>query len=226
MLVIHRIPLFLAILIVCVSPADASEEYSAVEELLFTGDPAPDPKTVAVWNRDVLWKSATGDTNLLEEIRAAIADVNSALHRSPVKIREAGDKPPKLHINFVAPEKLTTMAGKRIKFLPGRVGNTITLKTGDGSIGIASISIANNLPERTRYYVLRHELMHAMGVPKHTKIVYGTIMRRNWRTSAAPVKLLAFDRKLLGFLYNGSKSGLTRRHFRQAFDRDWAKPAP
>lgn len=203
----------------------AADDYSAVEEMMFAGNPRPAVETISIWNRDIPWRAATKNSAQLEEIRSAVADMNSALHRSPFKLVEAKDSPPALVIEFVSPEKLSTRQGKNRRFRPGRVGNTITFKRGDASIGIAAVYIADNLPGRTRQYVLRHELMHAIGVPKHATYVFDSIMRSNWRMSAAPVTLLDFDRKLVDFVYNSLKSGFTKQQTKDAFDRDWYRSA-
>lgn len=117
------------------------------------------------------------------------------------------------------------ISGNRASFSPGRIGHTFTFKKKDGSIRDAAIYIADNLPRATRQYIIRHELMHAMGIPKHATYMFDSILRSSWRISAAPRELLAYDRKIIRFVYNHLKPGLTKAQTRQMFDREWGKPA-
>lgn len=219
-----RVSVLLVVVVANLPSAIAAEEYSAVEELMFTGDPRPSVETLSIWNRNIPWKSSTTDPTLLTEIRSATSEINLSLQRSPFKLVEAKDTPTALFIEFVPHEKLVSLQGKNSTYRPGRVGHTVTIKRGDGSIGVALVFVANNLSDRMRGYVLRHELMHALGVPKHTTYVFDSIMRRNWRRSAAPPNLLGFDRKLIDFVYMNLKSGDSKQDTRRAFDRAWGKP--
>ncbi len=212
-------------LLASASTVSASES-RAVDEMLFTGDPRPERSTIAIWNRDISWTTARATPDMLDDIRAAAAEMNAVLNSSGIKLVEATGKTAALKITFVPAPQLAGVPGGRTAFRPGRIGNTFTFKKKDGSIRSAAIFIANNLPRGTRQYIIRHELMHAMGIPKHATYVFDSILRSNWEMSSAPRKLLDFDRKIIRFIYGHLKSGFSQAKTRRMFDRQWGKPAP
>lgn len=149
--------------------------------------------------------------------------MNDALKAAPFKLIEAKTEPPTLLIAFVPASQLRNMKTRRMAFRPGRLGQTFTFKGPDGSISNGGIFIADNLPDISRKYALRHELMHAMGIPKHTTHSFSSILRRNWQISSAPGTFLAFDRKVIDFVYRYLKPGHTKSDVRRIFGRKWAR---
>lgn len=189
--------------------------------MLFTGDPAPSTETVSIWNRDIAWKLSSTDPRHLSETRGAVAEMNTLLNSVPFKLVEAKSAPPVLLIAFVPAAQLRNLKTGRTAFRPGRLGHTFTFRGADGAIGNAGIFIADNLPDDARKYALRHELMHAMGIPKHTTYSFKSVLRRNWQMSSAPRNLLPFDRKVIDFVYRHLKSGQTRQVVRRIFQERW-----
>jgi hypothetical protein len=201
--------------------ADTADDLRIVEEMLFSGTPRPAASAISIWNQNVNWKTTSTDTAIIADTRDAVADMNSALQGAPFKLVEAISQPPALLIAFVPADKLASMKTARMAFRPGRLGHTFTFRRKDGSIGNAGIFIADNLPEIARRYTLRHELMHAMGIPKHTTYSFDSVLRRNWQLNSAPGTLLKFDRKIIDFVYRYLKPGHTKSDLRRVFGRRW-----
>jgi hypothetical protein len=213
-----------AILLAVPSTATA-EDFRTVDEILFSGDPRPTSATVSIWNGEIPWKSSDTTPAIMDDIRAATAEINAVLAGSRVKFVEAAGKPAALQFTFVPPAQLAGKPGSAMPFRPGRIGHTFTFKKQDGSIRGAGIFIANKLPRATRQYIIRHELMHALGIPKHVTYVFDSLLRTNWRMSAAPRELLDFDRKIIRFVYHHLKPGFTKEQTRRMYDANWGKPA-
>lgn len=221
-----RIASILAAMLLTPASVVCANDFRPVDEMLFSGDPRPASAAVSIWNREIPWKASTTNPEITEDIRAATAEMNLALAGSGIKLVEAAGAPPALQFTLVPAAQLAGFAGNGMSFSPGRIGHTFTFRKKDGSIRNAAIFIADNLPQGARKYIIRHELMHAMGIPKHATYVFDSILRSNWRMSSAPRELLAFDRKLIGFVYNHLKPGFTKAQTRRMFDREWGKPAP
>lgn len=221
-----RVVSILAAILLTPASVVSANDFRPVDEMLFSGDPRTDTASVSIWNREIPWKASTTNREILEDIRAATAEMNLVLAGSGIKLTEAAGTPPALQFTLVPAAKLAGFAGNGMSFSPGRIGHTFTFKKKDGSIRNAAIFIADNLPHGVRKYIIRHELMHAMGIPKHATYVFDSILRSNWRMSSAPRELLDFDRKIIRFVYNHLKPGFTKAQTRGMFEREWGKTAP
>ena len=203
-----------------ISRAAAEPGYREVEKALFVGHPPPALSTVRRWNGTVFW--ATGGERKpapVADILAAAAEINLLLAGTGVFLSPAiGEFKPRIVISYLPPEKVRNLAATAAGPEEGRVGQTIAFPDGGSGYGFVAIAVADDLPVGHRRYVIRHELLHAMGIPKHVGQEAESVMRRIHRPDDAPSKLLDFDRTLLRFLYRDVRPGATAEEVHHAWD--------
>ena len=207
---------------VAATPPAASAEpgFREIETALFVGHPPPALSKVRRWSGTVFW-SAGGERKPapVADILAAAAEINLLLAGTGVFLSPAfGEFKPRIVISYLPPEKVRNLAATAAGPEEGRVGQTIAFPDGGSGYGFVAIAVADDLPLRHRRYVIRHELLHAMGIPKHVGQDAESVMCRIHSPDDAPSRLLDFDRMLLRFLYRDVRPGATPEEVRRVWE--------
>lgn len=214
------LPLLALALSTALFAAGAEPGFREVETALFVGHPPPQASKVRRWDGMVFWTAGGARKPApVSDILAAAAEINLLLAGTGVFLSPAvGESKPRIVISYLPPEQVRNLAATAAGPEEGRVGETIAFPDGASGYGFVAIAIADDLPLHHRRYVIRHELLHAMGIPKHVGQNAESVMRRTHNPDDAPFRLLDFDRTLLRFLYRDVRPGATQEEVRQAWD--------
>jgi hypothetical protein len=201
--------LAIAVFLACLSGAvRAEEEFRGLAEVLFEGDPHPDTDRVKRWTGRVGWLTTEKDPSILSEIQRAVAEMNGILAGTGVSLYRT-ESEPGLIITFLPADKLASIPGSRARSGADNVGLSIVFSNRESEISFASIAISKGLTPAHLRYVLRHELMHAVGLPKHATSVSETILRQIHERDGVSQRFTAFDLRAIRFLYGQLPPGAT-----------------